>query len=73
MTDEKENNNSMGEQNTALNACCLSLLSCLGTHYEDTDGDEWVGPIRSTVVRLRDGCLGNFFDGKGLTEVTNLN
>jgi len=37
--------------------------------YTDRDGEIWVKRDDVYVVRVRDGNIGGFFQGKGLTEV----
>lgn len=49
---------------------CLSLVPGTRPKYLDEWGDEWVKPHDLYVVRIRDGSIGNWQDGEGLTRIS---
>jgi hypothetical protein len=67
MTYDKEANHDLGEQNLSVGGHRYCRFHCAGRHYLDKWGEEWIRQTDYIVIRIRDGCLGGWFNGKGLT------
>lgn len=65
---DKENNQHLAQPDTASTERGVCRFHCLGRHFVDKHNDEWV-KVGDTVIRVRDGHVGNWYDGKGLTPL----
>lgn len=69
MTNENETNREDDKLGVLGCKHCLSRVPFVGQRYLDKWGDEWRWPDDNFVVRVRDGMVGNWYNGQGLTHL----
>lgn len=66
---DQETTRQVGEDGLSADERRLRAVSSTGQRFVDKHGDTWVREGANHVVRLSDGNIGGWFDGKGLIEV----
>lgn len=67
---EKETNRQMGDKDSGAHVVCFCGFHCTGRHFLDKYGQEWLlAEDGTTIIRVSDGSLGNYYNGQGLTEI----
>lgn len=70
MENEEKTNRQVGEDGLSADERRLRAVSSTGQRFVDKYGDIWVRQGDYHIIRISDGNIGGWFDGKGLSPLT---